>query len=199
MKFIDFGEKVEGYNVKVFNEREVRAAAGIMLLFAATAFFNAFLLGEFTLIRIFVVIFFADFFLRVVINPRFSPSMILGRLIVRKQKPEYAGAPQKRFAWGLGLLLAITMIFLVVINNITGPLNLAICMACLTFLYFESVFGICIGCKMYNIFTKKKAQHCPGGVCEIKRKEDVQKVSLVQIGVLVLFIGLTFLLPVVIN
>jgi hypothetical protein len=34
-------------------------------------------------------------------------------------------------------------------------------------LFFESAFGICIGCKIYNLFNKQKAQLCPGGVCEL--------------------------------
>ena len=40
-KFIQFGEEVEGFQVRVLNEREIRAAAGIMFLFA----FLALLLG----------------------------------------------------------------------------------------------------------------------------------------------------------
>jgi hypothetical protein len=35
-----FGEKVAGYEIRVFNEREVRAAAGIVFLFAFIAFMN---------------------------------------------------------------------------------------------------------------------------------------------------------------
>jgi hypothetical protein len=43
---IKFGEKVSGYDVLVFNEREVRAAAGIVFLFAFMAFMNGFLTGN---------------------------------------------------------------------------------------------------------------------------------------------------------
>jgi hypothetical protein len=40
------GEKVAGYEIRVFNEREVRAAAGIVFLFAFIAFMNGFLTGN---------------------------------------------------------------------------------------------------------------------------------------------------------
>jgi hypothetical protein len=42
-KVFKFGEKVAGYDIPVFNEREVRAAAGIVFFFAFIAFMNGFL------------------------------------------------------------------------------------------------------------------------------------------------------------
>jgi hypothetical protein len=77
------------------------------------------------------------------------------------------GAPQKRFAWAIGFVLALTMLYLVVLNNVIGPINLIVCATCLALLFFESAFGICIGCKLYNLFHKENAQLCPGGVCEV--------------------------------
>ena len=163
-----FGERMEGYTVPVLNEREVRAAAGILLLFALVAFMNAWLVGDFRFTRVFVVAFLIDFTLRIFVNPRFAPSLILGRFAVRRQAPEYVGAPQKRFAWGIGWVLALTMLYLVVLNRIIGPLNLFVCLACLTLLFFEAAFGICLGCKIYHLFTRRAAEHCPGGVCEVR-------------------------------
>jgi len=29
-------------------------------------------------------------------------------------------------------------------------------------MFFESVFGTCLACKAYNLFTRHTAQHCPG-------------------------------------
>ena len=63
-----FGEKVEGYGVKVLNEREVRASAGILFFFALIAFLNAWLIGNFEIIKIFVIAFLLDFFIRIFIN-----------------------------------------------------------------------------------------------------------------------------------
>jgi hypothetical protein len=64
-------------------------------------------------------------------------------------------------------------------------------MTCLVLLYFEAVFGICLGCKIYNKFNKEEAQYCPGSVCEKKDRHECQKISIYQVGVLfVFFMGL---------
>ena len=87
-KIIQFGEAVEGYNIPVLNEREIRAAAG--LLFLGTFLSLMFILfeGNFVPIKFVIILFLSDFLIRVFINPRFSPTLILGRLIVRNQTPE---------------------------------------------------------------------------------------------------------------
>jgi len=161
------GQQIPGYNIPVLNERAVRASAGILFLFAIVAFMNAWLVGDFQPTRIFVIAFLIDFTLRIFINPGYAPSLILGQWIVRKQQPEYVGAPQKRFAWAIGFVLALTMLYLVVFNNVIGPINLVVCSLCLLLLFFESVFGICLGCMVYRLFNDK-AELCPGGVCESK-------------------------------
>lgn len=161
-----FGERIDGYAVPVLNERAVRAAAGIVFFFAIVSFMNAWLVGNFQPTRVFVVAFLIDFTLRIFVNPRYAPSMILGQWMVRKQQPEYVGAPQKRFAWAIGFVLAVIMLYLVVIKHVVGPVNLIVCAACLVLLFFETAFGICIGCKIYNGFNRDQAQLCPGGVCE---------------------------------
>lgn len=160
-----FGERIDGHAVPVLNERAVRAAAGIVFFFAMLSFMNAWLTGDFQPTRVFVVAFLVDFALRIFVNPKLAPSMILGQWMVRKQQPEWVGAPQKRFAWAIGLALAVAMLYLVVIKQVIGPVNLIVCAACLVLLFFETAFGICIGCKVYNAFGKEQAQSCPGGVC----------------------------------
>jgi len=167
-KIFAFGEPVDGYAVPVLNERAVRAAAGIVFFFAIVSFMNAWLTGNFQPTRVFVVAFLIDFTLRLFVNPRYAPSMILGQWMVRKQQPEYVGAPQKRFAWAIGFVLAVIMLYLVVIKHVVGPVNLIVCAACLVLLFFETAFGICIGCKIYNWFHKDQAQLCPGGICEVE-------------------------------
>jgi len=134
-----FGENIKGYDVPVLNEREIRAGAGIMFLFAMIAFMNAFLIKNYLFLKLFVIAFLVDFTIRLVINPKYSPFLIAGRVMVQNQTPEYSGAPQKKFAWILGLVLAITMFFLVVVFNVVGPINLIICVACLMNLFLESV------------------------------------------------------------
>jgi hypothetical protein len=188
-----FGEKVQGYEVRVLNEREVRASAGILFVFAFFAFMTAILVANLFWIKLFIIIFFIDFFVRLFINPKYAPSLILGRIAVFNQKPEYAGAPQKKFAWGIGLALAIFMMLSLVLNLFFFAYACWICLLCLVFLFFESAFGICIGCKLYNVFNKDKAKLCPGGVCEVKRKEEIQKINSTQIIILAIFIALIIL------
>lgn len=187
MKIFGFGETVEGYPVRVLNEREVRAGAGILFFFAMISFMNAWLVGNFAPLKVFVVAFFVDFAIRVLVNPRYAPSLVLGRLFVRNQQVEYVGAPQKRFAWLIGFVLASFMLVWLVILGQIGVLNLVICIACLTFLLFESAFGICIGCMIYPYVMRKDPVLCAGGVCGVVKKEPVQHVSFVQVLVLIVF------------
>jgi hypothetical protein len=195
--FLQFGEDHPDYSVRVLNEREARGAAGIMFLFAVIAFMTAWFKGDFTPTKLTIVAFFIDFFIRVLINPRFSPTLIMARWMVNNQTAEYVGAPQKRFAWSIGLVLATFMMFLVVINDVRGPINMITCLVCLILLFFESAFGICVGCKMYNLFNKEKAQLCPGNVCEIKDRESIQIVTLAQALIAMGYVALLlFLSPV---
>ncbi|MFP4567541.1 MAG: DUF4395 domain-containing protein [Candidatus Woesearchaeota archaeon] len=176
-----FGEKIKGYTVRVLNEREARAGAGILFFFAVFAFANAWFLSNFDYIKIFVTAFLIDFTIRVFVNPKFAPSLIIGRFFVSNQDVEWVGAPQKRFAWSIGFAMSLMMFFLLVVFDVRGLINLAICSFCLILLFFETSFGICIGCKIYNLIYPGMAKHCPGGVCSIKRKEEVQRISATQI------------------
>lgn len=164
---IGFGERVEGYPIPVLNERAVRASAGILLVGALIAFMNAALKGNFQPTRLFIIAFLLDFAIRLFINPKYAPTFMLGQWIVRKQQPEYVGAPQKRFAWAIGFALALVMAYLMVFKGVIGPANVLVCGTCLILMFFETSFGICIGCKVYNAFNKDKAQLCPGGVCGV--------------------------------
>lgn len=186
-KYFYFWEKVDGFDIRVLNEREARAWAWIIFVVALVSFLSSCLTWNFFAAKIVVILFLIDFFIRVIINPKFAPSLILGRLFVWNQTPEYVWAAQKRFAWALGLGLAIFMFFTLVINNIINPFTIIACILCLFLLFFETAFGICLGCKMYNLFYKKKAELCPGWVCEIKQKEEIQKVNMIQIIIIILF------------
>ncbi|MDK9695039.1 MAG: DUF4395 domain-containing protein [Siculibacillus sp.] len=182
-----FGERVEAHSVPVLNEREVRAGAGIMFAVAVVAFMNAWFAGDFTPTKLVIVAFLLDFTIRVLINPRWSPSLILGRIAVRGQRPELVGAPQKRFAWTIGLLLAGAMLWLVVIRDVRGPINLGICLLCLVLLFFESVFGICIGCRLHRLLSRKKTELCPGDACETREHSEIQRLSAGQVAAPVVF------------
>ncbi|MCK5004280.1 MAG: DUF4395 domain-containing protein, partial [Candidatus Aminicenantes bacterium] len=174
-KIVKFGEDVEGFNIPVLNEREIRAAAGLFFLMMIISILTVILKGDFLLLKYAVVIFLTDFLIRVFINPKFSPSLIIGRLIVRNQVPEYVGAQQKKFAWIIGVVFGAIMFILIVVINSYSPITGIICFICLIFLFFESAFGICLGCKFYPLFYKEKAQYCPGEVCDVNSKQDIQK------------------------
>jgi len=192
-KVIKFGEEVDGYNIPVLNEREIRAAAGLLFLLMFISIMIVILKGDFLMLKYAVTIFLADILIRVFVNPKFAPTLIIGRLIVRNQVPEYVGAAQKKFAWIIGVVLAATMFVLLVVANTYSPITGLICLICLLFLFFESAFGICLGCKFYNLFYKEKAQYCPGEVCDVKSRQAIQKTSFLQILIVFAFIAYIFL------
>jgi len=189
MGIIQFGEKVRGYEIPVLNEREIRAAAGILFVLMLVAVMMVIFRWNFGLLRFATTLFLIDIVVRLFVSPRFAPTLILGRLIVRNQNPEYVGAAQKRFAWLIGLVLALTMFVTMVLMNVHSPLNGIICMICVIFLFFEAAFGICLGCMVYPWIYGKKAQYCPGEVCEPKNRQSIQKTSLAQVLVLVVFLA----------
>ena len=196
-KIFHFGEIVEGYDIPVLNEREIRAGAGILFVLMFIAILTAILKQDFTLLKYAVTIFLADILIRVLINPRFAPSLILGRWIVRKQTPEYVGAQQKKFAWIIGIVLASVMFALQVVVNSFSPITGLICLICLIFLFFETSFGICIGCKVYSLIYREKAQHCPGETCDVESRQEIQKTSPAQAIIVLAFIGFIVLVAVV--
>ena len=174
-----YGEKVSGYDVRVLNEREARAAAGILFVGAFLGLTNGMMLGTAVFSQYFVSFFALDFTVRV-IKPRYAPSLLLGRLFVQNQTPEYVGAEQKRFAWALGMILAWPMFYYLVIDFQPNPIKVLVCLICMVLLFLESAFSVCLGCKIFNLFKKEKASHCPGEVCEMKIKEPIQRFSYIQ-------------------
>jgi hypothetical protein len=196
---IQFGEIVDGYDIPVLNEREIRASAGILFLATYTSLMFILFDGNFIMVKYVLTIFLLDLLIRVFINPKFSPVLIIGRLMVRNQVPEYVGAKQKKFAWSIGIILSATMFVFLVMVNAYSPITGIICLVCLIFLFFEAAFGICLGCMVYPLFYKKKVQHCPGEVCDVNARQDIQKVSAAQLILLGLFIAFLFLAPKMLN
>lgn len=174
------GLKINGKSVKypVLNDRAVRATAGIMFVLGFFSFMQAYYLREFVFLRYIVVLFFVDFFLKVFIGPRVAPLSIIGSFIVSSQKPEYVGAIQKRFAWSIGLIIAGSMTVMVHGFGLTGIVPLSFCLVCLLFMFLETSFGICVGCKFYwglvglSVISKPVVvPACSGGNCPIPKKK----------------------------
>jgi hypothetical protein len=199
MKNNSFGEQVDGFTIRVLNEREIRAASGILFMFALLSFLFIVFQKDFTLAKFFVVGFVLDFSIRLFVSPRLAPMLILGRWIVRNQTPEYVGAPQKQFAWKIGFVLSTIMFLLLVIFNTYSVITGIICMICLLFLFFESAFGICLGCLFYRRFYREKALYCPGEICEIKDRTPIQVVSRTQVFILLFFLVVMSLAVIVLS
>lgn len=178
MSTISFGEYIEGKRFKIIDERRMRASAGIMFLLGLIAFINGFILQQYIIIPYIAGILMLNFVIGIFINPKFSPTVFIAYLFVRKQSPLPIGAIQKKFAWSLGLVLstAIFILSFYLLNDVSyfEPVCM-LCLICLLFLYLETAFGICVGCKLYHLAIRLKLlkkpverPNCMGDACEIK-------------------------------
>lgn len=178
MSIISFGEYIEGRKYKVLDERRVRASSGIMFLLGMIAFVNGFVLNQYEIIPVISGFLMLSFMIAVFINPKFSPTVFIGYLFVRKQSPLPIGAVQKRFAWSLGMVLSAA-IFILSLFLLKDPSYFdrvcELCLICLVLLFLETAFGICVGCKLYHLairlnMLKKPAEkpNCMGDACEVE-------------------------------
>lgn len=176
MSIISFGEYNEESTYKVLDERRMRGSAGIMLLLGLIAFVNAFVLRQFTIVPFIAGFLMINFMIGIFINPKFSPTVFISHLFVRNQSPLPIGAIQKKFAWSLGLVLSMVIfgLSLILLNDTSffAPVCV-LCLICLVLLYLETVFGICIGCKLYYLFIylkiikkPKERPNCMGDSCK---------------------------------
>ncbi len=162
----------------VFNERWIRATAWIMMLVGFFAFVIVFTTKDFVYLYPVVIAFLIQFLLSVVWWPQVAPFSILWERFVRKQKPDYVWAIQKRFAWSLWLAMAITMTVVTIWFWLTWFIPFAICITCLFLMWMESALGICVGCKIYywliRYWVLKEPIHrpaCPWWACAINFKK----------------------------
>ncbi|MGD9570812.1 MAG: DUF4395 domain-containing protein [Thermoleophilia bacterium] len=177
---IAYGQHIEGttaagtpLRAAVFEERQVRAAAGLLLVLGAIAFFYALLDQDYVLLRIVSVFMLVEFAIRVTAGIHRSPAGLVARLLTRRYPPEWVSAKPKRFAWFIGVGIAGAM---TVITNagITGYLPRTLCIICLVFLWLESVLGFCVGCEIHAFLVRRGMatadpayEVCAGGVCAV--------------------------------
>ena len=167
--FPDFGERVDGIDIPVFNERIVRASAGVLFLVGIIVLMIAALTGNAIPLQGFAFIFMIDMMLRLFVSTRFTPSMLLGALMVYRQRPEWVGAEQKRLAWSIGLGLSFISCVAMGYFGVDAMGTLVLCGLCVSVLFLETAFGICVGCSLYRVFAKEKPRLCPGDVCNYVR------------------------------
>ncbi|MCF6359713.1 MAG: DUF4395 domain-containing protein [Cyclobacteriaceae bacterium] len=186
--FLNFGDKIDGYDYKVINERDARASAGIMFLLGLLSIFSVYMYRTIFWAELFSITFIIEFAVRILVNPKYAPYMLIGGLIVSNQVPDWVEAKPKKFAWGLGLILGVIMTYYIIFD-IISPIRLGICWLCLFLMFVESVFGICLGCLLYKKLNWK-LYNCPGGICDVKPEKPYEKRNLIIIAA---FLGLFFL------
>src|SRR4051794_1611736 len=158
---ITFGQHISGVSANgkelraaVFNENEVRAAAGLTLVIGAVAFANAYFAKRYVPLQVASTFFFLEFAIRLTAGLRFSPMGVLAHWMTRSQPPEWVSAKPKRFAWTLGLGMAFSMA-IITNSGIRGTLPRTICVICLTLMWMESVLGLCLGCKIHALLVRR--------------------------------------------
>jgi hypothetical protein len=185
-----YGETVVGLAVDgrpilagVYNEHQVRAAAGVTLVLGALAFVYAYFAKQYVPIQVVTVFFFVEFLVRVTAGLRYSPVGGLANVLAARQPPHWVSAKPKRFAWTLGLVMSLAM---AVITNtgIRGPLPLTICLICMTLMWLEAVLGLCLGCEIYGLLVRRgwvapdpAIEVCSGGACSLDGAAGAADVS----------------------
>lgn len=157
----EYGEVIRGvgdngmeFQAAVFDENQIRAAAGLTMALAAVAFAYAYLAGEYMPIQVATTVFFIEFLIRVTAGLKYSPIGILARWMTRRQPPRWTSANPKRFAWTLGLVMSLAMM-IITNSGIRGALPLTICLICLALMWLEAVLGLCLGCEMHRLMVRR--------------------------------------------
>lgn len=177
---IAFGERIAGLRIggreleaPVFNENEVRAAAGLTLVIGATAFCFAIFEQVYVPLQIVTAVFFVEFLVRLTIGLKYGPVGALAHLMTRSQPPDWVSAKPKRFAWRLGLALALAMT-IITNSGVRGVLPGTLCAICMTLMWMEAALGLCLGCKLHALLVQRgwkgedaEIERCAHGVCRL--------------------------------
>lgn len=159
------GEWVGGIDVPVVNERSVRASAGLLFLGGFSAWLYGVITGDLQPMRVFGIVFSVEMYLRLFVGTRFTPTLALGTLITRPQRPEWVEARPKQFAWALGFGMALIGCLSLGWLGLPAAVAQAICGICLALLYLEAAFGYCVGCELARRFSREKPALCAGDTC----------------------------------
>ena len=160
-----FGVLIPEYDFPVFNERAVRASAGLLFVLGFFGWTYALTTNDFSFLRMFGVVFMFEMFIRLFFGQRFAPVLLLGDLLVRNQRPEWVDAKPKQTAWSIGFGMVLLACFMMGWLGLRDELVLTLCAVCLTFLFAEAAVGFCAGCWLHMKFSKEKPRLCSGDVC----------------------------------
>lgn len=160
-----FGVLTPEYDFPVFNERAIRASAGLLFVFGFSGWMVAALTADFSLLRAFGAYFMLEMFLRLFLGQRFTPTLLIADLLVRNQRPEWVDAKPKQTAWYIGFGMVLTACFMMGWLGLRDELVLGLCALCMTFLFAEAAIGFCAGCWLHMKFAKEKPRLCSGDVC----------------------------------
>jgi uncharacterized protein DUF4395 len=177
---LSFGQRISGLapdgtelHAPVFDENQVRAAAGLTLVIGAVAFSYAYFAHNYVPLQIVTVVFFSEFLARLTLGLRYSPVGVVARALTRSHPPDWVSAKPKRFAWTLGLGMSFAMV-IITNSGIRGTLPRTICLICLTLMWMESVLGVCLGCKIHGLLVRRgwvgkdpAFEICAHGACEL--------------------------------
>jgi hypothetical protein len=181
MTYGNYGEVIPGLTIDgrqitagVFDETQVRAAAGLTLALGATAFAYAYFGKVYEPIKLVTVLFFIEFTVRVALGIRYSPIGQLAKLMTRRHAAVWVSARPKRFAWSLGLAMSFAMAIITNVD-IRGALPLTICMICMVLMWMEAVLGLCLGCEIYRFMVRRgwvardaASEICRDGTCTVE-------------------------------
>jgi hypothetical protein len=135
------------------DENQVRAAAGLTMVIGAVAFAYAYFAKQYVPLQVAATLFSVEFLVRVTAGLRYSPVGLVARAMTRRREAEWVSVKPKRFAWTLGLGMALAM---AVITNVgvRGTLPRTMCLICLTLMWMESALGLCLGCAIYGLLRR---------------------------------------------
>ncbi len=165
------------------DEIQIRWETGLALIFATYSFISIVFFGYFIIPSFIIGALWLDFLYKVFIKPKSFIFSSLAQILRKKFSPAapfYLGAVQKRFAWSLGLLLStFAFVCVLIVSGFLPSYGIALepyntsltmtklpgtavpfspplvaCLLCIIFMSLESIWGYCVGCRIYKGFVK---------------------------------------------
>ena len=178
-----YGQRISGLTVDgkevragVFNENQVRAAAGLTMVIGAVAFSYAYFTHLYIPLQAVASFFFIEFLIRVTVGIQYSPTGVVAHAITRRNPPQWVSAKPKRFAWTLALGLGLAMT-IITNSGIRGYLPRTICLICLTLMWMETALGLCLGCEIHGLLVRRgwatrdlAFEACANGACDVPQR-----------------------------